>query len=498
MDGILLGLTEVFQFWNLLALFAGVSLGLIVGCLPGLNDNITMAILVPLTFGLDPQIGILLLIGVYCSACFGGSFPAILLKIPGTASSVVTTFDGYPMVQKGEAGTALGISTISSVFGGIVSALILLTLAPFLASQALKFGPAEYFSLVILGLSTIIGMTKRELLLKSIIVTVIGLVIATVGMSPQTGYPRFSMGISNLTGGIPLIPLLIGLFGVSSVLEMSEELIKGTVRKKIQKVKRIIPSRKLIRRLLPTMTTSSLLGSIIGVIPGAGMIMAIYLAYDQAMRMNKDKKEQFGKGIPEGVAAPEAANNAVVAGSMVPLVSLGVPGNSASVIFLGGLMIHGLRPGPALFEDFPEIAYLLIVGFLVAYFFVFPLGILMAKFLVGMILRIPRSVLSGVVLLLCVTGAFAVRNNPFDVWVAILFGVIGFAFGKLNLSYAPLVLAVVLGPLLEMNYQQSMVLSGGSLAIFFQKPLSLVFLIVAAFFVVTPFISRKKKVAPGG
>src|SRR6056297_1260884 len=342
-------------------LFFGVTLGLVVGSLPGMNDTITLAVLIPVTFSMDPRHAFALLVGVYCSACYGGSIPAILLKIPGTASSVVTTIDGYPMAQRGEAGQALGISTTSSVFGGLMSSLILMFLAPVLASYALKFGPPEYFALSILGLSTVAGMSGNKML-KSLIVCAIGIMIATIGMSSQTGFPRFYFGNPYLLEGIPFVPMLIGLFGVTSVLEVAEsidsDLIDAVKDRAIPKIQKILPNRQMVKRLLPTWIKSAGIGNVIGVIPGAGMIMAIYFAYDQAVRSNKDK--EFGTGVPEGIAAPEAANNAVVASSMVPLLSLGVPGNSTSALFLGALMIQGLRPGPSLFQNSPDIAYLII------------------------------------------------------------------------------------------------------------------------------------------
>lgn len=470
-------------------LFFGVVLGLIVGSLPGLNDTITLAVLIPVTFSMEPQQAFALLVGVYCSACYGGSIPAILLKIPGTASSVVTTLDGYPMTQKGEAGLALGISTTSSVFGGLTSSLILMFLAPVLASYALKFGPPEYFALAILGLSTVAGMSGNKVL-KSLIVCAIGLLISTIGMSPQTGYPRFYFENPYLLEGIPFIPMLIGLFGVTSVLEVAESIktvgANLAAEGPLPKITRVLPNRKMVKRLMPTWIKSSAIGNIIGVIPGAGMIMAIYFAYDQAVRSNKDKK--FGTGIPEGVAAPEAANNAVVASSMVPLLSLGVPGNSTSALFLGALMIQGLRPGPSLFQNSPDIAYLIIVGFFVANLIMGPLGIMLGKFLSGVIFKIPRAVLSGVIALLCVTGAFAVGNSIFNIWVMLFFGVVGYIFNKLDLPHSPLILAMVLGSMMERGLYQSLVLSKGSFLIFFQRPISLVMLVAAALFALAPVI----------
>ncbi len=326
MEHILTAFLNVLSPDVLFVLFLGVALGLVVGALPGLNDTITLAVLIPITFSLDPRYAFKLLVGVYTSACYGGSIPAILLNIPGTASSVVTTLDGHAMTVKGQAGLALGISTTSSVFGGISSSLVLMFLAPTLAAYALRFGPAEYFALAILGLSTVVGMAGDNVL-KNIIVCALGLFISTIGMSPETGFPRFDFGIPYLLEGIPFVPMLIGLFGVASVFEMALDIMQrgGSMAcDAVPKIGRTLPDKEMVKRLMPTWIKSSVIGNVIGIIPGAGMIMAIYLAYDQAVRANPDK--EFGTGVPEGVAAPEAANNAVVASSMVPLMALGVPG----------------------------------------------------------------------------------------------------------------------------------------------------------------------------
>ena len=483
---IALGFGELLHPTIFIALFLGVLVGLIVGALPGLNDGITMAVLIPVTFGMDPKIAMVVLVGIYVSACYGGSIPAILLNIPGTASSVVTCFDGYKMTQKGESGLALGISTTSSVFGGLMSSLVLMFMAPFLALQALRFGPPEYFSLAIMGISTVVGMAGKDLL-KSLIVAVLGLVVSTMGMSPQTGFPRFCFGIDYLYDGIPLIPMLIGLFGVTSVLELSDTIRNDLFSKAelhLKKIGRMLPDRALAKRLLPVQIKSGLIGNIIGIIPGAGMIMAIYMAYDQAKRSNPDK--EFGTGIPEGVAAPEAANNAVVASSMVPLLSLGVPGNSTSALFIGALMIHGMRPGPSLFKDYPDVAYLIIAAFFVGNLLMAPMGLALGKFMSTSILRMNRYLLNGVIILLCVTGAFAVRNSVFDIWIMIIFGVISYIFAKLKFSLASIILPLILGPMIEQNLQQSLILSRGSWAIFFTSPISLGLLIVAAFFLLAP------------
>ena len=491
MENIILGFSQVFQPVNLLVLAGGVIVGLIVGALPGLNDSITMAILIPVTFGMSPQIAMCLLTGVYVSACYGGSLPAILLNIPGTASSVCTTLDGYAMTKQGRAGEALGISTTSSLFGGLMSSLILMFLAPFLAEQALRFGPPEYCTLALLGMSTIVGLANKGEYLKSIISMLLGLMVACVGISPQVGYTRFWFGSAYLLEGVPFIPLMIGLFGVCSLFELAENLVKtdSAMKEKISaKIGRILPSKEMCKRLLPTWLVSGAIGNVIGILPGAGMVMAVYTAYAQAARSHKDLK--FGTGVPEGVAAPETANNAVVASSMVPLLSLGIPGAPAAALFIGALMIQGLRPGPSLFSDYPEVAYLIIVAFFVANCIMFPFGVMMCKFLSKTILQIPRDILAGAIALLCVTGAFAVSNNMFNVKVLLIFGVIGYVFKKLGISHSPFILAVILGPTIEMNYLQSMVLSDGSWMIFLTRPISLALFVASLLFVGMPVIKK--------
>lgn len=491
MENILLGFFEVFQPINLLGIMGGVLIGVIVGSLPGLNDSITLAVLIPVTFGMDAKFAMCLLVGIYVAACYGGSIPAILLKIPGTASSVVTAIDGYEMTKKGQAGLALSISTTSSVIGGIISSLVLLFFSPILAEQALKFGPPEYFMLAIMGLCTVIGMARGSML-KNIVVMAFGLALSCIGLSPQTGFQRLTFDNPYLLEGIPLVPMLIGLFGATSVLELVESK-KGihNITEKVERVRVKPLSKEMYRQLLPTWAQSGIIGTIIGVIPGAGMIMAIYLAYDQAVRRNK--KLAFGTGVPEGVASAETANNAVVASSMVPLLALGVPGNSTSALFLGALTIQGLRPGPRLYADFPDVAYLLVVAFLVANILMFPIGLAFCNFLAGKILRIKREYLSGIILILCVSGAYAVSNSIFNIWIVIIFSIIGFLMNKFQLPQSPLILAMVLGSMMEKNFLQSMILSENSWSIFITRPVSLVLVVISVLFVVSPLIKTFKE-----
>ncbi len=484
-------LSPEFFVWLVL----GVFLGLVVGAIPGINDVIAIAVLIPITFNLDPAQALLMLAGLYTAACYGGSFPAIMLRIPGTASSMVTVMDGYPMTLKGQGGLALGISTISSIMGGLFSAVCLMFFAPTLAGYALYFGPAEYFSLGVLGLASVAGMAGKNAA-KTLVACLLGLLLSTVGMSPENGFPRFVGNYFELLDGIPFVAALIGLFGISSGFQLMERLGQKTKMTDDDDVSRIrlgktLPSFSLFRKLLPVIGTSSLLGTIIGILPGAGQVMAIYMSYDLAKARNKDK--EFGTGVPEGVAAPEAANNAVVGGSMVPLLSLGVPGNGTSALFLGALMIHGLRPGPALFADPSNIAYVIIVGFFLANFLLGPMGLFLGRMIAKFVFSIPDVLLGAAIVILCVTGAFAAGNSTFYILVALSFGLIGFIMEKLSIPLAPLILALILGPMMETGFTQSMTISDHSLSIFVEQPISLCMLVVSLIFCLIPVVGAVRK-----
>lgn len=478
------------SLWPLLSLLAGVTLGLIVGSIPGLNDTITLAVLVPVTFAMPSDIAFPLLVGVYCSACFGGAFPAILLKIPGTASSVLTAIDGYAMTQRGEAGRALGIATYSSAFAGVISALVLLFFAPLLARYALQFGPAEYFSLSVLGLSTVIGMGAGNAM-KSALSCLLGLLVAMIGMSPESGFPRFTFGNFWLFEGLPLTPILIGLFGLSVVIEMliakpGDEVASASRQSPIRFTDMLLPWG-LIRRLLPTWLSATALGNLVGILPGAGMLVAIYMAYE---RVRRRFGERCGQGLPEGIAAPEAANNSVVSSSMVPLLSLGIPGNSTSALFLGALLIQGLRPGPGLFSNSPDVAYLIVICFVIANLLMFPVGLLLARIVPNLIRAVPQPLLTAAIAGLCFTGAFAIGNSVFGILVALAFGVIGFGFNRMQVPLSPFILALVLAPVIERAFFQSMSLSQGSPSYFFTQPLSATMLLFTLGFLLWPLGKR--------
>ncbi len=491
MSNILYGFSQVLQPMPLVTLFLGVLLGVIVGALPGLNDAITMSILIPLTFGMNPQVAMCMLVGVYVSACYGGSIPAILLKIPGTASAMLTTVDGEPMARRGETGLALSISTCSSFFGGLFSSIVLLIFSPMLAKMALKFGPSEYLMMALLGLSTVTGLAKKGQVGKSFASMALGMIVACVGISPQGGVARLNFKNYSLLSGVSLVPMLVGLFGICSLFEMCEAMAKDRSASRlnvVEKVKVRILSRQWILRLLPTQLRSALIGSVIGAIPGAGTTMAIFLSYDAAKRANP--QYEFGTGVPEGIAAPETANNAVVASSMVPLVALGVPGNAVSALFLGALTIQGLTAGPLLYKDHPEVAFLLICAFFVGNLFMLPIGIFFCNQMARFILKLDRKLLSVLIVVFCTAGAFAVNNNYFELYTCIIFGLVAYFFNKYKIPIAPFVIADVLGSMIERNYLQSLIVGRGSILNVLTRPITLGVAIVTAGLLLWPLINE--------
>ena len=497
MSEITAGILSICNLPIMVLILLGTFMGIIVGAIPGLSVTMGVALFLPLTFGMDPIAGLSLLCGLYIGGTSGGLISAILLKMPGTAASVATTFDGHPMAARGEAGKALGVGIVASFFGGLISYIILMLLAPFIAKFALQFGPYEYFSIGLFSLTMIVSLSSGSLV-KGVLSGMIGLILAFVGIAPITSFTRFTFGISELNAGFSMIPMLIGLFGITSILEMIES-IKGKtdarqfvedVKENYQKVKVTLPDRAMAKRLLPIWIQSSAIGNVIGIIPGAGMIMAIFMAYDQASR--RCPNLEFGTGVPEGIAAPESANNAVVASSMVPLLSLGVPGNSTSSLFLGALTIQGLRTGPTLFRDTPEMAYMIILGFLLANIIMLPLSVYYCNVLATAVLRLNRKILSGIVLVLCVTGAFAVSNNIFNVAVMVFFGFVGYSFNKYKIPQSPLILASILGSMMENNWTQSMKFADGSLSVFVTRPLSCALLILSIIFIGLPLWKQWK------
>lgn len=490
-DNLLVGFGLVLQLKSITYVIVGSIIGILVGAMPGLSASTGVALMLPFTFGMSAMDSLILLCSLYTSAEYGGSISAICISTPGTPAAVATVFDGYALTKKGEPGKALGISLICGTFAGMFSTVTLILLSVPLAEFALKFGPPEYFSLGVFGL-TIISSLASESLLKGFIAMMIGLLLNTIGIDTFSAYPRFTFGTSELSEGIALIPALIGLFAVSEVFVIAEEIYIGELPNKDISSK--LPSRKELKSLIPATIRGTIIGNIVGIIPGAGGAIASLIAYDQEKRISKNP-EMFGKGALEGVAAPEAANNSVVGGALVPLLTLGIPGSATTAVLIGALMIHGLTPGPHLFEKNTDVVYGLFASLFLANLAMLLLGLVGVKLWVKVI-SIPRGMLLPLILSISFIGSFAIGSSLFNVGSMLTFGIIGYILRKFKFPVAPIVLALVLGFMLEANLRRSLLISGGSYWIFFSHPISLFLLILAAISFLGPLIKRwhKKKI----
>lgn len=465
------------QLWTgstMWLMLVGVVAGIIIGALPGLTATMGVALLVPFTFWLPTLPALMVLLGVYVGAMYGGAIPAVLIRTPGTPAAAATSLDGYPMAQEGKAGLAIGISCITGVVGGVFSTLVLMFAAPQVARFALRFGPAEYFALALFGLSVIASLSERSLL-KGALMGVCGLLLATIGMDPITAVPRFTFGFTPLLEGLALVPVLVGVFALGEVLYQSS--LPEPDRTLFRNIGRILPSRSDYRRItLPTLL-ACITGTFIGALPGVGGDVASFVAYDQAKKVSR-RPDEFGKGSVEGLAAAECANNSVTGGAMIPMLTLGIPGDAVTAVILGALLMHGVRPGPDLFEKQTHLLSAIFIGLLVANLLVLPVGLAGAK-LFAQTVRAPRHYLFPLIVVLCVVGSYAINNSLFDVGVMFLFGLVGWALRRAGFPIAPLVLGFILGRMTEENFRRALILSGGSWGIFVQRPLSAVLLLLA-------------------
>ena len=497
--GLFSGLVSVLSPVNLLAILAGTMIGLFVGAMPGLSATMAIAILVPVTFALPPETGISMLAAIYISAMYGGSVSAILIRTPGTASAAATVMDGYPMARQGKAGQALSISLSASFCGGVISSIALLTVAPVLGRIALEFGPVEMAAVAVLGMTIIASLSQGSTIL-GLLSGSLGLLLSTIGMDPVAGVPRFTLNNINLFSGIPFTVALIGLFSIPQVLRLLErdeqEHEAGRISDSVR------PRWSVIRPLMPTIGRSSFIGILVGLIPGTGGDTACWFAYNEAKRFaTSEQKKEFGKGIPMGVAAPEAANNAVVGGALIPTISLGIPGSSSTAVLLGGLMAHGIMPGPTLMTEYAHVAYTLIWAVMIGNFTMLLLGLGFTRVAVH-VTRIPSKVLCTGIVVFCVIGSFAINNSFFDVYLMLAFGLLGYFMDRLEVPVAPLVIGLILGSMLDKSIHQSLLISQGSWWIFLQEPISCGILIISSLSLLngTPvlgFLSRTLKKAVG-
>ena len=471
MDSLLSAASHLASFSVLLAAFGGVLWGILGGALPGISPSIAMALLLPFTVGLAPTTALVLLASVYVGAEYGGSIPAILIRTPGTNSASATVLDGYAMARQGRAGEALGISLLSGLWGGLFGLLVLVLCTESLARVALAFTPAAYFSLGVLGLSVIAGLSGGSLL-KGSIAALLGLMIAFIGSDPVSGVPRFSFGSADLLGGVKPILVMVGLFAVTEMLVQITEPPWAKANKSQARLK--LPNWAMSKRLFKPQAIGAVIGTVEGVTPGAGGTIAAFMAYSEAKRWSAHP-EEFGHGSPEGIAAPECANNVVTATALVPLLSLGIPGSNSAAILLGGFLIHGLQPGPMLFAKAPEVVYGLYGGLLVANLAMLLIGLVILAPCIWLVNR-PKPYLIAFVLALVMSGVYAIHQSVFEIFLVIAVGVFGYAMRALKMPVLPLVLGLVLGYLVESNYRRSLLISGGELSIFVTDKVSLALL----------------------
>ncbi len=485
-DFITMGFKVSMQPENLLFCFIGALLGTLIGVLPGIGPVGTISILLPITVKITPVGAIIMLAGVYYGAQYGGSITSILLNIPGEATSVVTCLDGYQMARKGRAGAALGISAIGSFIAGTISLVGLTLLAHPFANLALKFGPPEYFSMMVLAL-VVLSYLARGSIIKAMIMALAGLFLSYVGIDIVSGEPRFTFGILNLSDGIDLVPVIMGLFGISEVLVNIEQKSERDILK--TKIKNILPTLEDWARTKWSIIRGTVLGFFLGILPGAGPIVSTFISYSIEKRISKHP-EDFGTGMIEGVAGPESANNASAQGAFIPLFTLGIPPNVTMAILFGALIIHGLQPGPLLVKEHPDFFWGVVISMYVGNIMLLVLNLPLIPLWVQ-VLKVPYPILFPLIVLFCLIGAFSLNNSVFDVVVMILFGIVGYFMRKFSYEGAPLIMAFVLGPLLEQNLRRSLIISGGSLSIFFTQPISAITLTFSALLLLSQFIWKK-------
>lgn len=479
------GLLNVMQPIHLFILLLAVLIGFLGGATPGISGAMLVLILLPVTYGMDTIPVFLLLTAIYAAAVYSGSISAILFRTPGAPEAIATVLDGYPMAKKGKAGRAMGISVISSAIGGVIGTIFLIVLTPLLANFALKFSSPEYFALAVLGLTVVASLSGGDLL-RGLIGVLFGLFIATIGIDPLTGTERFTFGSINIMSGISFIPILIGLFAISEVLSKSRE--DNKIQEKIQNVKTKIFEKKIFKQIAMTIGRSSLLGTFIGILPGVGATTASILSYSEAVRWSKTP-EKFGTGTPEGIAAPESANNSAAMGAMVPLLALGIPGSATTAVILGAFVLHGLQPGPMLLNTESNLVYTIFVGLLLVNVSI----LFLAKPFISVFqhtLKVPYSILGPLILVFCFLGTFANRNSMFDVWIMIIFGVLGYYLEKIRFPIATIILGIVLGPMAEEEFRRSLQIANGDYTVFFTRPISGILLSLAIISVLYPLIKK--------
>lgn len=491
-DSLFQALPVVLGGESLLSMLVGTLAGILIGALPGLNPVMAIALMLPLTYGFDPLVALGLVAGIYNGSMYGGAIPAILLRIPGTPSAIATTFDGYPMTRKGQAALALKTACWSSAVGGVISALALMTLAPLLAKVTLAFGPAEYFWVAVFGLASIAVLVGRDVV-KGALCALLGIIIGLVGIDMLSGEERYTFGSLYLSGGFDLIVILIGLYAIPPVIEMAESRqAVAKVSGDTFRVARHTHRLGLVAEHWRTWLRSSVIGVCVGILPGAGGNLASILSYNEAKRRAKSP-ETFGEGNPVGVAAAESGNSADNAASMIPSLTLGIPGNLIAALVLGALMIHGLQPGPQLFTHSGDVVFGFMWQLLLTALLLFLLGGLLATRLFAQVLRMPSPLLVPITIVLMAVGVYTVNGNVVDLYVMLGFGLLGYVLNRLEYPLAPVVLGVLLGPMAEQNLRLSLLISQNDWLVLFSRPISQAIIALLLVVLISPLWKRLKQ-----
>ncbi|HXF67869.1 MAG TPA: tripartite tricarboxylate transporter permease [Burkholderiales bacterium] len=487
---ILNGFAVCLQPINLWYTFVGVFLGTVIGVLPGIGPSAGIALLIPVTYGMNPTSALIMMAGIFYGARYGGSTTAILINTPGEASSVMTALDGYQMAKKGRAGAALAISALASFIAGTLGVIGLTIFAVPLTSLALKFGPAEYFTLMLFAMTAVSSLAGRSPA-KAMISTVLGLMISTIGIDLQSGQPRYTMGIPELQDGVGFIIAVVGLFAIAEVFYTMEEMTKG-VRPEIIRLRGSVwLTRQEWNRSLMPMMRGGVIGFVIGVLPGAGGTIAAILSYVWEKRLSKHP-EQFGQGAIEGVAGPEAANNSDTAGAMVPLLTLGIPGGGATAVMMGAFIMYGIQPGPLLFQNRPDLVWGLIDSMYIGNIMLLILNLPLIGLFVRL-LYIPGGILMALIMAISAIGIYAINGNLVELYIGLAFGVLGYVFRKVDIPVAPMVLSLVLGGMMEQSFRQAMTISGGNPAIFVGSTICVTLVLLSVLSVALPFILPRLK-----
>jgi putative tricarboxylic transport membrane protein len=482
-ENLLYGFSVGLQPMNILFCFLGVLMGTLVGVLPGIGPIGAISILLPATFRMSPISAIIMLAGIYYGAMYGGSTTSILVNIPGEAASVLTCLDGYHMAKQGRAGPALGMAAFGSFIAGTLGIVGLMIFAAPLAELALKFGPPEYFGVIVLGL-TLITYLSHGSVVKALMMGTLGIILSCVGLDHIHGTPRMTFDLLQLWDGINMVPLAMGLFGISEILINIEESVSRQIVKTT--IKDLFPSLLDWAQSKGAILRGSILGFFMGILPGGGAVLSSFVSYALEKRISKEP-EKFGRGAIQGVAGPESANNSATAGAFVPLLTLGIPANIVMALLFGALVIHGMRPGPFLIKDHPDLFWGIISSMYIGNTLLLILNLPLIPLWVQ-VLKVPYRILFPLILLFCIVGSYSLRNSVFDVILMFVFGAVGYLFRKFGYEAAPLLLAFVLGPMFESNLRQSLTLSKGSFSIFFTRPISAIALVIAMILLITSFL----------